>query len=35
MISHVLASLVNRVVPFSYPGLSVAIVSIGVLGCLV
>ena len=35
IISHVLAFLINRNVPFSYPGLNIAIISIGLLGCLV
>ena len=35
IISHVLSYLINRNVPFSYPGLNIAIISIGLLGCLV
>ena len=35
MISHFLAFSINRYIPFWYPGLSIAIVSIGVLGCIV
>jgi heme/copper-type cytochrome/quinol oxidase subunit 1 len=35
IISHVLSYLINRSVPFSYPGLNIAIISIGLLGCLV
>ena len=35
IISHVISFLINRSTPFSYPGLSVAIVAIGVLGCIV
>ena len=35
IISHVLSFLINRNVPFSYPGLNIAIISIGLLGCLV
>jgi len=35
IISHSLAFIINRSVPFSYPGLSIAIISIGLLGCIV
>nr|YP_009498497.1 cytochrome c oxidase subunit I [Beroe forskalii]AWK60573.1 cytochrome c oxidase subunit I [Beroe forskalii] len=35
IISHVISYLINRNTPFSYPGLSVAIIAIGVLGCVV
>tara|TARA_B110000037_G_scaffold184772_1_gene213834 strand:- start:387 stop:809 length:423 start_codon:yes stop_codon:yes gene_type:complete len=35
IISHVISFIINRNTPFSYPGLSVAIISIGVLGCIV
>ena len=35
IVSHVLAFLINRSAPFSYPGLSIAIIAIGVLGCIV
>lgn len=35
IISHSISFLLNRFVPFSYPGLSLAIISIGLLGCVV
>lgn len=35
VLSHVLSFLINRLVPFSYTGMNVAIISIGLLGCIV
>ena len=35
IISHVISYNINRNTPFSYPGLSIAIISIGILGCVV
>ena len=35
IISHSLAFIINRNVPFSYVGLNLAIIAIGVLGCIV
>lgn len=35
VISHSLSFLINRVIPFSYVGLNLAIIAIGVLGCVV
>lgn len=35
VIWHFLSFSINRAIPFSYPGLSIAIIGIGVLGCVV
>ena len=35
IISHSLAFIINRPIPFSYVGLNLAIIAIGVLGCIV
>lgn len=35
IISHSLAYIINRPIPFSYLGLNLAIIAIGVLGCIV